>query len=201
MVLFGGVAGPAELGSCRRAAEAFKCLPSALFTLHLGLGKPSASHLLYPPHTLYNSHQCLEVQCCLNSKHLPPNYFSLPVHWADSASLNYSVYPLTAGLSRQHQPFAANVPLCDGKHPKHSAKKRKGMAPLINRESSFPSPAPKKTLKAGNWYSKRSIKLSQLLNDSGTPMAWTDVPFVYATYWLRSMLSQGTVNKSRRAGC
>lgn len=33
-------------------------------------------------HLSYNSEQRLDVRCCASSKHLPPNYFPLPVHRA-----------------------------------------------------------------------------------------------------------------------
>ena len=52
MFLFGSVTDPVELGSSRRAAETFKCLPSAVFTLCLGLWKPSGPPVLLPFCTL-----------------------------------------------------------------------------------------------------------------------------------------------------
>ena len=126
MFSFGSVTDPTELESSRRAVETFKCFFSALFTAHLGLS-PCTSPLLYPPHTLYNSQQSLEVQCCLNSKHLPPNYFSLLVHRAEI------LHHWTTEFIRQQQayrsstkPFAAEVCLCGGSIQTTLQKKQRG---------------------------------------------------------------------------
>lgn len=127
------------------------------------------------PHTLQftlalGSSVLFELQTSATKLFLPPS--SLSRH---SASLNYRVYPLTTGWSRQCQPFTDKVHLCEGKHPEHCAKKESGW--FFWWIQGVPSlPHFQKTLKAGIWYSKWSIKLSQPLNDSEMPSAGTDVP-------------------------
>lgn len=134
---FGGVTDPGELGSTGRAVEAFKRLPSARCTSTL---VPLLSSSVPSPHTLQfisalGSSVLFELQTSATELFLSPGSLS-----GDSASPTYRVYPPTTGLSRQCQPLAAKVRLCEGKRPKLSAKNRKGVIPLINRELlPFPS--------------------------------------------------------------
>lgn len=202
--LFGSVTDPVELGSSRRAAETFKCLPLALFTLHLGLCKPSGPPVLLPfctlPHTLYSSQQCLEVWCCLNSKHLPPSYFSLLVHWAEI------LHHWTIEFIHQQQAYHGSANLSQLKctyvrgSTQSTLQKKKGDGSSDKYRQLLPFPSSKNPSKPVSDTISSPLNC-QPLNDSGMHTAWTDVPVVYATNWLRSMLSQGTVNQSRRSGC